>query len=372
MTRPERSQPVVSRRADPLAYDTNVEFALLDAEGVIVAVNDAWLAFCRRNGGDVDRCGVGVSYLDICDGAADEGSQHVGAAIRAAIAGERPSAVVTTISCDAPDVPRRFDVLVSSRLDDEGRCVGATVALSLVTDRRATTTRSSTQTEKTTLDADAYAESLLAVMNDRERIAGQLNSQVMSKLLSAGMGLQGMVGRLGSPEDKAQLARYVEDLDAIVYQVRGAVFDLASAGIRGVGLKHRLLEAIDDERQPRSINISIGFSGPLDTDIGGDLGDLVLHVVQSAVASVVRSSSTSAVDVSLALADSLLVVEVAEGGSADNSPALDADFSRVAAYAAQAGGELQVTTGPTGQTLLRWIVPCHSIWHSPPRPLPCQ
>ncbi|AWB92304.1 putative bifunctional diguanylate cyclase/phosphodiesterase [Aeromicrobium chenweiae] len=40
----------------------------VDAEGRIVAVNLAWRDVTRQNGGMDERSGVGVSYLDVCDG----------------------------------------------------------------------------------------------------------------------------------------------------------------------------------------------------------------------------------------------------------------------------------------------------------------
>ena len=106
-----------------------VEVALLDPQGVIVAVNDAWRAFTLSNGGDPRRTGVGMSYLDACSGSDDVPTAYVASAVREAIAGGLPAPVMITISCDAPDLPRSFDVFVSSRLADDGTCLGATVTL---------------------------------------------------------------------------------------------------------------------------------------------------------------------------------------------------------------------------------------------------
>ena len=44
--------------------DVGVEVALLDRSGVIVSVNEAWQAFALANGGDPERVGRGVSYLE--------------------------------------------------------------------------------------------------------------------------------------------------------------------------------------------------------------------------------------------------------------------------------------------------------------------
>ena len=115
-----------------------VEVALLDRRGVIVQVNRVWEEFCRSNHGDLGRCGVGVSYLAVCDAAAgDRHAYRVGSAIRRAIRGGLPAPSRIEIPCDAPDQARWFDVLVSSRFGDDGSCVGAIVTLSLRAEHRA-------------------------------------------------------------------------------------------------------------------------------------------------------------------------------------------------------------------------------------------
>jgi hypothetical protein len=105
------------------------EMALLDRASVIVWTNRAWDDFCRENGGDPRRAGVGRSYLDICDDAGDEPSAELADALRAAVRGGLPVPARTIVSCPAPDRPRAFDTLVSSRFDDDGRTTGALVTL---------------------------------------------------------------------------------------------------------------------------------------------------------------------------------------------------------------------------------------------------
>ena len=109
-----------------------VETALLDADGVIAAIDEAWEAFCLANGGDPARAGVGLSYLALCDAAAstDRHSGAVAAAIRAALCGDLPAPARIEVPCHAPERSRHFDVLISSRRDDRGTVLGATVTLS--------------------------------------------------------------------------------------------------------------------------------------------------------------------------------------------------------------------------------------------------
>ena len=118
--------------AGPPPADVGVEVALLDQDGVIVSVNDAWQAFAVGNGGDPARMGSGVSYLDACAAAADDpAAAQVATAIRAALEGRLPGSLTVEVPCHSPYAERWFDVLVSTRHDDDGRSVGATVTLSL-------------------------------------------------------------------------------------------------------------------------------------------------------------------------------------------------------------------------------------------------
>ena len=104
------------------------EVAVLDAEGVIVAVNDAWARFCAENGGDPQRCGIGVSYLDACDGAAgDPYADAVATAVRAALTGGTGGRRTVTVPCHSLQARRWFHVEVTPRPAGGGR--GAVVAV---------------------------------------------------------------------------------------------------------------------------------------------------------------------------------------------------------------------------------------------------
>jgi anti-anti-sigma factor len=117
--------------------DVGVEVALLDRDGVISWVNQAWRAFATANGGAPARTGAGVSYLQACAAAGDDPvAAEVAAAIRTALAGDLPDPLTIEIPCHSPAAERWFDVLISSRFGDDGRRLGATVTLSLARSRR--------------------------------------------------------------------------------------------------------------------------------------------------------------------------------------------------------------------------------------------
>jgi hypothetical protein len=163
----------------------DVEVALLDGAGVIVAVNQAWHDFCLDNGGDLTRTGIGMSYLEMCDAAADDAAVATRQAIEAALLGELSSPLTVQIPCDAPDRPRWFDVLVSSRFDLDGRCIGATVTLSLSRPSR----RPKPDGRSRQLDLDvpfpdvprAEMEQLVAELS--QRVHNVLNAQARLRVL---------------------------------------------------------------------------------------------------------------------------------------------------------------------------------------------
>jgi anti-anti-sigma factor len=112
--------------------DVGVEVALLDRDGVIAWVNPAWQAFAAANGGDPARTGIGVPYLQACAAAGDDPvAAEVAGAIRTALAGDLPGPLTVEVPCHSPATERWFDVLISSRFDDQGRSLGASVTLSL-------------------------------------------------------------------------------------------------------------------------------------------------------------------------------------------------------------------------------------------------
>ena len=133
---PRDRSVAVAERTDSGA-DVGVEVALLDRDGVIAWVNPAWRAFAAANGGDPARTGVGESYFQACAAVGDDDpvAADVAAAIRAALAGDLPGPLTIEVPCHSPATERWFDVLISSRLADDGRSLGATVTLSLVRSR---------------------------------------------------------------------------------------------------------------------------------------------------------------------------------------------------------------------------------------------
>jgi diguanylate cyclase (GGDEF)-like protein/PAS domain S-box-containing protein len=110
--------------------------ALLDAEGRVVSVNEAWRQFARANAFVDPALGLGMNYLDICakvrgDHAVD--ARRVADGIRAILAGESDSFSID-YPCHSPTERRWFLLLVTPLAEGEVR--GAVVMHLDVTEQR--------------------------------------------------------------------------------------------------------------------------------------------------------------------------------------------------------------------------------------------
>ena len=66
-----------ARQEQELSLDELPEHtAIVDSSGAIVAVNRAWKRFARDNGAELSKVSEGANYLDVCERATGEQSQH--------------------------------------------------------------------------------------------------------------------------------------------------------------------------------------------------------------------------------------------------------------------------------------------------------
>jgi PAS domain-containing protein len=119
-------------------FDSIVEgIAVLDAQGVIIAVNGPWRRFALENGAQhLADSSVGLNYLDICTGASARatGEQAIAteAGIRAVLAGEKEEFSLE-YPCHSPDVKRWFHLRVTPL---HGSRRGVVVAHENITERK--------------------------------------------------------------------------------------------------------------------------------------------------------------------------------------------------------------------------------------------
>ena len=110
--------------------------AILDESGRIIATNKAWRRFASASCFEGEDCGIGMSYLHVCDSATGERSDGAAAAskgIREVIAFERDDFHME-YPCPTPDGKKWFAIRVT-RLEGEGP-VRVVVAHEDITERK--------------------------------------------------------------------------------------------------------------------------------------------------------------------------------------------------------------------------------------------
>ncbi len=225
--------------------DDGTEIALLDRRGVIVSVNRAWQAFAAANHGDLSRVGPGVSYLEACAAAGEDPvALDVAAAIHQALEGDLPGPLAIEMPCHSPDTARWFDMLVSTRLDDDGRHLGATVTLALAKSQPLSAPalcdepaggmagpagRSAGSAQPPREPAPAGESGSASAAGRRaetpDRMAAGVNHLLVHRLFSAGLSLEVALEMLGDDAATGRIRDAVTDLDHAIRELRSFVFD---------------------------------------------------------------------------------------------------------------------------------------------------
>lgn len=249
-----RTSDVPAGRAAP-AHDVGTEIALLDHEGVIVSVNQAWQTFAAKNQGKASRVGPGMSYLEACAAAGnDPVALEVAAAIRGALAGDLPGPMAIEVPCHSPDTARWFDLLISARMDDDGRHLGATLTLSLARSEPRVTPpapgdepeiapvpagseRRAARPGRPASEPPAPGEGATALPAPRpaeaDAVVGtSMEHLLVHRLFSAGLTLQTAQRMLGDHPASGKISEAIDDLDLAIRELRSFLFDQDAPGAR--------------------------------------------------------------------------------------------------------------------------------------------
>ena len=194
----------------------------------------------------------------------------------------------------------------------------------------------------------------LDVLADRDRIARDLHDHVIQRLFAVGLGLQGTIPRARSPEVEKRLTDYVDTLQAVIEEIRTAIFDLHTAAPGATRLRQRLDEAIA-QFSDGPMHITAQYSGPLSV-VDASLADHTEAVVREAVSNAVRHAHATALTVTVKV-DDALTVEVVDNGCGISEPTRRSGLTNLHHRAQQVGGTFTVDTPPSGGTLLRWMAP---------------
>ncbi|MDH6197710.1 two-component system sensor histidine kinase DevS [Mycobacterium frederiksbergense] len=194
----------------------------------------------------------------------------------------------------------------------------------------------------------------LEILADRDRIARDLHDHVIQRLFAVGLSLQGTIPRARSTEVQQRLTGTVDDLQAVIQEIRTAIFDLHGAQAGTTRLRQRLDEVIAGFADA-GLHTTTRFIGPLSV-IDATLADHAEAVLREAVSNAVRHSGATELTVRVEVADDLSI-EVADNGCGIAAEVTESGLGNLRARAGTAGGEFSIADRPGGGTVLRWAAP---------------
>ncbi|MBT1631537.1 sensor histidine kinase [Curtobacterium flaccumfaciens] len=198
---------------------------------------------------------------------------------------------------------------------------------------------------------------LLERAEDRGRIARDLHDHVIQRLFAAGLALQA-TAQHAPQELRGRIDDQVATIDEAIGEIRTAVFALETPERhRPRSTRDRLLEVVAELSPALTTAPRIGFSGPVDTVITGDLAHDVVAVVRESLANVARHAPQASCRISVAISGGTVRVEIEDDGLGPGAATRRSGTANLAARARIRGGSYDLAAPPTGGTHVTWTVP---------------
>ncbi len=194
----------------------------------------------------------------------------------------------------------------------------------------------------------------LDVLTDRDRIARDLHDHVIQRLFAVGLALQGTIPRARSAEVEQRLSGCVDDLQAVISEIRTAIFDLHGAPSGHTRLRQRIDQAIA-AFESSDLQTRVQFVGPLSV-VDATLADHAEAVVREAVSNAVRHAHATQLAMEVKVDDDLCI-EVVDNGRGISGPITESGLANLRRRAEECGGTFTVENVAGGGTLLRWSAP---------------
>ncbi|WP_396929636.1 GAF domain-containing protein [Mycolicibacterium sp.] len=207
-----------------------------------------------------------------------------------------------------------------------------------------------------TIDRARHYAAELALLGDRERIAHDLHDQVIQRVFAVGLDLQGAIARIREPELAQRLSRSVDELQAVITEIRSTIFDLHHPADSGEGLAARIHTVFDQLTSNRDVAATLNLTGPLSI-IAPELAAHTEAVVTEAVSNAVRHSGADKITVSIAVGDDLSIVVTDDGSGIPADNKRNSGLRNLARRAESVGGVFRLSDVESGGTQLIWRAP---------------
>ncbi|MGZ4760849.1 MAG: PAS domain-containing sensor histidine kinase, partial [Ilumatobacteraceae bacterium] len=143
------------------------------------------------------------------------------------------------------------------------------------------------------------AERVVAVAEDRERIARDLHDTVIQRLFGEGLKLLATMS-LVDDQAKPRIQSTIDGLDQTIKELRLAVFSLQGGEPQPAGLRGRLLATLTEATTGLACEPRLQFEGPIET-IDNTIAEQLIPVLREALSNIARHANARNVRVAVAV-----------------------------------------------------------------------
>lgn len=196
---------------------------------------------------------------------------------------------------------------------------------------------------------------LIAVLEDRERIARDLHDVVIQRLFATGLQLQTAARLAVRPEVVDRVTSAVDDLDSTIRDIRTAIFELRTPA--DAALRTQLRSLAESATGTLGFRPTLVLDGPIDSAVPEQVRGDLLAVVQEALSNVARHARASSVRVAIRVGMDGLCVVVGDDGVGPDGVHERGGLVNLRQRAEDHRGTFTVRAGASGGTELEWRVP---------------
>lgn len=196
---------------------------------------------------------------------------------------------------------------------------------------------------------------LLAVLSDRERIARDLHDVVIQRLFAIGLQLQSTARMAPRPELADRVNAAVDELDATIRDIRGAIFELrhpADGGLRGA-----IRELIAEAAAGLGFTPRLRLDGAVESAVPHEVQPDLLAALREMLSNAVRHAHATSVEVTVIATGSQLSLRVVDDGLGISVTAVHSGLNNLRERATVWGGRFEVGPNTPRGTLAAWTVP---------------
>lgn len=200
------------------------------------------------------------------------------------------------------------------------------------------------------------AQQKMLLLEDRARIARDLHDHVIQQLFATGLELQNVAGSLVPGLMADRIEHSIDTLDATIARIRTAIFALSGTRRDSPGIRHRIIDLLDELARALPRAPQIEFTGPVDLVITGSIADEIVAVAREALTNVAKHASAQHVSVVISVTESLISLDVVDDGVGAHGVKRRSGLANLQERALLRGGEFSFAPA-NGQTRVRWSVP---------------